>query len=252
MEDGVRDVVLLHGWGADGSVWKDMAERLAARHRPHAPELPGYGAHSAGSADSLEQIAVVMARAAPSRCHVVGWSLGGQVALAWARREPRQVERLALIATTPCFARRPDWPHAVAPELLAEFRSAVGSDKDGALQRFVSLQAKGDENARLVLRRLRDGLVAGGETARPALERGLQILLEGDLRESLGAIRQPTLVIHGDRDAVVPLAAGEYLSRRLPAARLLALRGAAHAPFLSDPTGVAAALEAFFLDSDPI
>ena len=228
-----------------------MAERLAPRHRPHAPQLPGYGSVSGGAADSLEEIAAAMAQAAPPRCHVVGWSLGGQVALAWARREPRQVERLALIATTPCFVRRPDWPHAVGEELLAEFRSALAEDRAATLQRFASLQAKGDQNARLVSRHLRAGLAAGGEMDRPALERGLRILLESDLRESLGAIRQPTLVVHGDRDAVAPLAAGEYLSRQLPGARLLALRGAAHAPFLSNPPGVAAALQAFFLETSP-
>ncbi|MGH8700320.1 MAG: alpha/beta fold hydrolase, partial [Burkholderiales bacterium] len=79
-----------------------------------------------------------------------------------------------------------------------------------------------------------------------ALAGGLRILIETDLRDALGSIRQPVLVMHGDRDSLAPLAAGEYLSRRLVNARFLVLRGAAHAPFLSQPEETSAAVREFF------
>jgi pimeloyl-[acyl-carrier protein] methyl ester esterase len=53
-------------------------------------------------------------------------------------------------------------------------------------------------------------------------------------------------VVHGARDRLVPLAAGEYLSRNLPAARLEVMRGAAHAPFVSRARETAQVLEVFF------
>ncbi|MGH6693250.1 MAG: alpha/beta fold hydrolase, partial [Gammaproteobacteria bacterium] len=105
-------VVLLHGWGSDAGVWDDLAGRLGPQLRVHVPDLPGYGAAPAGARYTLEAMADTVARGAPRRCQVVGWSLGGEVALAWALRAPRQVRRLALIGATPCFASRPGWPCA--------------------------------------------------------------------------------------------------------------------------------------------
>jgi pimeloyl-[acyl-carrier protein] methyl ester esterase len=245
-KNDVRDVVFLHGWGSGAAVWQDLAAHLAPHGVAHAPDLPGYGAAPACVPYTLEGIAAAVARSAPARCYVVGWSLGGQVALAWAKSAPRQVVRLALIATTPCFTQRADWPHAVTAEALTGFSRGLAAERAGTLRRFMSLQAQGDEKAKQVARQLRAAHAAREEPAPEALEGGLRILSETDMREALGSIRQPVLVVHGDRDSLVPLAAGEYLSRRLFNARFLVLRGAGHAPFLSKPEETSAALREFF------
>ena len=245
----VRDVVLLHGWGSNAGVWTDLAAQLAPRYRVHACALPGYGSSPVCSPYTLGAIAGVVARAAPARCQVVGWSLGGLVTLAWARVAPQQVVRLALIAATPSFAQRADWPHAIEGKVLAGFSRALVTDRADTLQRFVSLQARGDDRARGVARRLRAVLAAGGDPEAAALEGGLEILVATDLREELGSIKQRTLVLHGDRDELVPLAAAEHLGRRLPAGRIVVLRGTAHAPFLSQPRATAAVLQEFLSEA---
>jgi len=241
----VRDVVFLHGWGSGAAVWREMAAHLAPSRVAHAPDLPGYGTAAACAPYTLAGIAAAVARSAPKRCHVVGWSLGGQVALAWARSAPQQVARIVLIAATPCFARRAGWPHAITARALAGFSKGLATERAGTLRRFVSLQAQGDEKARQVARQLRAAHAARDRPAPEALEGGLRILSETDMRDALGSIRQPVLVVHGDRDSLVPLAAGEYLSRRLFDARFLVLRGAGHAPFLSKPEETSAALRKF-------
>jgi pimeloyl-[acyl-carrier protein] methyl ester esterase len=151
-----------------------------------------------------------------------------------------------LIAATPCFERRAGWPHAITTEALAGFSMGLAAERAGTLRRFMSLQAQGDEKARQVARRLRAAHAARDGPALETLEGGLRILSETDMRDALGSIRQPVLVVHGDRDSLVPLEAGEYLSRRLFNARFLVLRGAGHAPFLSKPEETWAALLEFF------
>jgi pimeloyl-[acyl-carrier protein] methyl ester esterase len=245
-KNDIRDVVFLHGWGSGAAVWGEIAAHLAPRAVAHAPDLPGYGAAPACVPYTLEGITAAVARSAPPLCHVVGWSLGGQVALAWARSAPQQVARIALIAASPCFARRAGWPHAIAAEALAGFSRALAAERGGTLQRFISLQAQGDEKAGQVARQLRAAYAAHEGPAPEALEGGLRILSETDMRDALSSIRQPVMVVHGDRDSLVPLAAGEYLSRRLFDARFLVLRGAGHAPFLSKPEETSAALLEFF------
>lgn len=240
------DVVLLHGWSMHGGIWSKLARAFAPRYRVHAVDLPGHGASPACNPYALERIASELASQMPQPCAVCGWSLGGQVALAWAHGAPRQVKRLALIATTPCFARRADWPHAVEARVLHEFAHALAADYDGALKRFLALQARGDARAGLVNRRLRECFLARGRPATQVLQQGLEILLGADLRSQLYAITQPTLVVHGDRDGLTPLAAGEYLSRMLPNARLEVVNGAAHAPFVACAGEVSALLVDFF------
>lgn len=240
------DLVLLHGWGMHAGIWKELARELSLHFRVHAVDLPGYGQSATCDPCTLEHMAAALARQMPQRCLVCGWSLGGQVALTWAGIAPRQVARLALIATTPCFSRRADWPHAVAADVLHDFAAALKTDYAGTLKRFLSLQALGDAQARQVTQRLRESLFARSAPAARTLSQGLEILLQADLRGRLSTVAQPTLVLHGDRDTLTPPAAGEYLSRNLPNARLVKLRGAAHAPFVSDAQGVNALLKKFF------
>lgn len=240
------DVVLLHGWGMHGGIWSELTRTLAPRFRVHAVDLPGYGASPACKPYALERIASELALQMPKPCAVCGWSLGGQVALAWAGDAPRQVKRLALIATTPCFVRRDDWPHAVEAHVLHEFARELAANYDSTLRRFLSLQARGDAKAGQVARRLRETLLARGRPGTRVLQHGLEILLGTDLRLELHAIMQPALVVHGDCDVLTPPAAGEHLSRMLPNARLEVMRGAAHAPFVSNPDDVGALLVDFF------
>jgi len=72
------------------------------------------------------------------------------------------------------------------------------------------------------------------------------MLSRTDLRPALDSIAQPTLVMHGDRDAITPLAAGRYLAQALPNARIVIMEGAAHVPFASEPHRAQARLASFF------
>ncbi len=240
------DLVLLHGWGMHAGIWADLARELAPFFRVHAVDLPGYGESAACDAFTLDHAAALLARQMPQRCLVCGWSLGGQVALVWAALAPHQVARLALIATTPCFTQRSDWPHAMEVNVLRDFEQALQADYAGTLKRFLSLQAQGDAQSKQVALRLKTSLSARDAPDPGALEQGLAILRDADLRARLSTVAQPTLIVHGDSDTLTPLAAGEYLSRSLPNARLATLPGAAHAPFLSDVKTVAGLLKRFF------
>lgn len=240
------DLVLLHGWGMHAGIWVGLARELSLFFRVHAVDLPGYGGSASCNPCTLDDMAALLAQQMPQRCLVCGWSLGGQVALAWAARAPQQVARLALIATTPCFTQRADWPHAMEADVVRDFAEGLSTDYAATLKRFLSLQARGDAQAKQVVQQLKSSLLGRAAPDSAVLGQGLEILLNADLRERLGAISQPALVVHGDHDMLTPPAAGEYLSRGLPNARLVRLHRAAHAPFVSDVKGTGALLKRFF------
>ncbi len=239
-------VVLLHGWASQPQVFRGLARALDKHFHVQLLPLPGYGDTAACTPYTLERIADTLAAAAPRHCSVMGWSLGAQVALTWAQRAPTQVRRLALVAATPRFTQQADWPHAVAPLLMRQFTSAIQRDLPGVLRRFVALQALGDVQRVRVAHRLRTALFTQALPAPAVLQAGLELLRLTDLRGVLASIQQPTLVLHGEKDAVTPCAAGAALSSALPHARFQAIAGAGHAPFLTAAAAVAVLLRDFF------
>jgi pimeloyl-[acyl-carrier protein] methyl ester esterase len=235
------DLVLLHGWGMNAGVWDDIAVQLAPQFRVHSVELPGHES-PACVPYTLDALARAMEGTCAPRATVCGWSLGGQIALRWALMHPEQVERLVLIASTPRFVRASDWNSGMDAAVFDAFAQELARDVDGALQRFAILQAHGDADARNVSRWLRACLSAR-DTA--ALAAGLQILKDTDLRADLPRVAQSVLIVHGERDTVVPLAAGEYMEHTLPQATLAVIGGAAHAPFVTQPQDVARRIAEF-------
>ena len=247
-------LVLLHGWAMHSGMWGSLVARLAPRFRLHAIDLPGHG-HSPGLAPwGLEAAVGAVDELVPhdeGPVAVLGWSLGGMLALSWAAAAPQRVGRLALIATTPSFIAREDWPQAMSAQTLARFGDELRVDYRLTLLRFLTLQMAGGDDARATLAALRTHLFARKPPSPAALEGALAVFEATDLRGMAPSIRQPTLVIAGDRDTLTPIAAGEWLARHLPHARLAAIAGAAHAPHLSHPDAVFTALRDFLDERAP-
>jgi pimeloyl-[acyl-carrier protein] methyl ester esterase len=229
-------LLLVHGWGMHGGMWGSVAEKLARQFRVLAVDLPGHG-HSAGNGSpfTLDDIVNELSAQFDEPIAVCGWSLGGQIALRWAARHPAQVSRLVLVASTPCFVRQADWPCAMAAETLAEFAGALQQNYALTLRRFLALQVRGSEQERELLAALRNALFSRGEPDLAALQGGLEILRDCDLRGALPDIAQPALVMAGERDTLTPPQASQYIAAKMPNARLATVSGAAHAPFMSHP-----------------
>jgi pimeloyl-[acyl-carrier protein] methyl ester esterase len=244
-----QQVVLLHGWASHPHVFRGLARTLEKTVRVQVMALPGHADAATCTPYTLERIADALAAAAPKQCSVIGWSLGAQVALTWAQRAPKQVQSLALIAATPCFTQQTGdqkaWPHATSPAVMRQFTSQIKRDCPSVLRRFVALQSLGDIHAVSVAHKLRTALFTNPLPSQAVLEAGLEILRAADLRAILPSIQQPTLILHGEHDAVTPCAAGEALSAALPHAQFHQIAGAGHAPFLSNPTAVATLLQDF-------
>jgi len=235
-------LALLHGWGLNLRVWDGLAAALGERFRVVTVDLPGHGRSDwlpdrsslASQAEQIHEAVSAIDRA----YSLIGWSLGGQIALRLAAAvQPGSVappvSRLTLIAATPRFSAAPDWPHGAAPERLQAQALGLRTDYHRTVGDFLELQVRGSAGGEAALAQLRGALFAHGEARPEALARGLELLRDTDLRPLLGVIAQPTLVIAGQYDRVTLPAASRALAEALPNARYAEIRRAAHAPFLS-------------------
>ena len=232
VDDAIGDVVLLHGWGTDSRVWQRLVPLLRPRCRVHLLDLPGFG----GNRDVnlwRDEPALLAALAAvlPATAHLVGWSLGGNVALAYARRYPLRVRSLSLIATNPAFVARDGWPCAMPEEIFAGFEQLLAAQPAKALQRFAQLQCHGDGHGRRLALCLRE--LPGGplQFDRGAVRDALEFLRRVDQRAYRA--QSAPLYILGEADALVPAS----VAAQLPCVRVLPQT--AHLPMLTQPQALA-------------
>ncbi|MEQ1673848.1 MAG: alpha/beta fold hydrolase, partial [Candidatus Nitrotoga sp.] len=204
-----------------GGMWGDAVHKLAQHFTVHCLDLPGHGASGNITPYNLDTLASSLSEHARKHFSgqiltVCGWSLGGQIALRWAKHMPQQVQRLILVTSTPCFVQRANWLCAMPRATFQAFEQDLQMSPERTLKRFISLQVRGSEQEQACLAHLRSSLLNFAQPDHSALRDGLAILRETDLRASLPHIKQSVLVIAGECDELIPALASEYLALHLP------------------------------------
>ena len=247
-DETAEDIVLIHGWGLHAIVFDDIVPALLARFRVTVVDLPGMGQSPLPNdpytlAFLADQVASVM----PARAHLLGWSLGGLVALQLALAYPGRVRSVVTVATTPRFTASTDWPAAMKPDIFDAFEQMCREDYEGTLVRFLALNCKGSETMRTDVARLKEILYFCGLPAQRALREGLAILRDTDLRDRLAKLAMPSRMIFGERDNIVPAAAMAAIEPLLNGQGDTALiEQVAHVPFLSAPDTFTQAVYDFY------
>jgi pimeloyl-[acyl-carrier protein] methyl ester esterase len=239
-----RPVLLVHGWGASGRSLDALAARLSGRARVVVVDLPGHGrsppSPAAGTIEAMgERVAALVRERGLSRAIVGGWSLGAMVAVSAADRLGDDAAGLLLLSATPRFAAGDGWEAGLPAEQVDGLAARLRISPAKALARFfgaclVDGELPADARAAALAILLSEPPDPGSARA------GLAALAAGDLRPLLSRAA-PALLVHGDRDAIVPPGASEAMARAMPAAHRVLLPGVGHAPQLSRPGEVAAA-----------
>jgi pimeloyl-[acyl-carrier protein] methyl ester esterase len=247
--DTAEDLVLLHGWGLHSIAWDSVVPALLEHFRVTVIDLPGMGQSPLPNGDyDLDFVADQIRRVLPEYCHLLGWSLGGLVALKIALDEPERVQSVATVATTPRFTASDDWPTAMKPDILAKFAELMEEDYEGTLVRFLALNCKGSATMRADVELLKEILYFCGLPAQRALRGGLEILRDTDLRAELPDLQPPALMLFGENDNLVPAAVMGEIEQLAPGIQLALLRDVAHVPFVSTPDLFSRALLDFYRD----
>ncbi len=225
--------VFIHGWGQSAQTWHGQMEFFGARHQVLAINLPGHGGASDVPLEAWDQALLAKLPAKP--VVLVGWSLGGMLALRLATAHAARLAGMVLLSTTPSFRLRPGWKHACADEVFERFQESLELNAPRLLDRFFALMLQGDElDRKQFVSIVRSAVDRRQPASMAGLRCGLQLLDELDLRAALPDISLPTLVVHGQADAVAPVGAAQYLAGQMSAATLNIMQ-AGHAPHLTQP-----------------
>jgi len=225
-------LVFLHGWGQSAQIWHGQRQHFSPDWPISMPNLPGHG----GTADApaSEWAETLLASLPEEPSILVGWSLGGMMAMQMAAAFPQRIAGLVLVSTTPCFRSKFGWEHGCPDAVFRNFESGVKENLAKAMSRFFALMLHGDDLTRPEYNAIaRAAVDRTHPVSADGLRQGLSLLGDLDLRDLLNGIKAPCLIMHGDQDAVVPPAAGEYLASHISGAAFEPFEGCGHALFLT-------------------
>ncbi len=240
------DLVLLHGWGLNGAVWQEIVPLLQPYYRLHLVDLPGFG-YSRDIVmpdNNLQAWSETVLAALPERFDLLGWSMGGLIALRMALDHPARINRLILTGSSPCFLQQESWP-GIHPDVLSGFNHSLQQNTRKTIERFLAIQSMGSESVKEDVRRLKAWLQLRPEADPVALSAGLHLLESVDLRPELSSLRCPVLGLYGRLDSLVPAAAVPRIDALMADSRAVIFPQAAHAPFIFHPQLFTEALRQF-------
>lgn len=163
------------------------------------------------------------------RAHVVGLSMGGMIAQLMALQHPERVQGLTLVMTS---SNNPRLPQPTLGMQLRLIKRPRGFDRRSLIEHGIRtwqlLASPRNVPTQQELEPFVTSLVERAITPRGYVRQLLAVLASGPRHRQLGAIRQPTLVIHGLDDPLIPKAAGEELARLIPGAELMLVPNMGH------------------------
>jgi len=234
-------VVLLHGFTHTGASWDPVVEALGESYLAIAPDIRGHGAAWNSTPVSLEAVLDDLAAIAPEPFTLVGYSMGGRIALHAALAQPERIARMVLIGASP----------GIADPAERDARRAADDALADEIERL-SIEAFAERWARTPVLAGQPAAVAAAVHAdrlrnRPAgLARALRGLGTGALSslwERLGEIRIPVALVVGERDAKFTAIAAE-MAQALPAAEVVGIPDTGHAVHLEAPRRAAQVISA--------
>jgi len=241
-------VMLIHGVGADGTSWDEIAADLALSFRVLRLDLRGHGrsGHIEGALtldDFVDDVLDVLDACAVADADIVGFSLGGMIAQRIALRHPARVRRLVLLSAV--AGRTAEERERVQARLTILREQGIGAITAAAQERWFTAGFIA-RHPEVVESRMRQLL----ENHAPSYAEAYTVFSTSDLGDRLRGIRAPTLVVTGEHDVGSNTRMARFMHAQIAGSWLEILPGLRHSILVEAP-GLVAKLVRDFLGEVP-
>ena len=232
-------LVLIHGYPLDHTTWEDVAPLLENDFDLILPDLRGFGQSSGVEstytvADLASDIAGLLDHLKIEKAFIAGHSMGGYVALAFARAYSQRLVGLGMISSQ-VLADPPDRKEGRYKTVAEVGERGVGQVAESMAPKLSAIRRVQTFARDLISRQKAAGVIGA-----------LKAMAERpDSNDVLAAIKTPVVIVHGDADALIPVERGREMKETVPGADYVELSGVGHMPMMENPQAVAGALKSF-------
>lgn len=230
-------LVLIHGYPLDHSIWSDVVPLLENDFDLILPDVRGFGESATvetpySMTDIAADLAAILDSIGIQKAAFAGHSMGGYVALAFAKAFPDRVSGLSLVSSQAMG----DTPER--KEGRYKTAADVSEKGVGIVAAAMTDKLSPDQRVRDVVRSLI------GKQSISGVAGALKAMAEReDLTAFLASFKLPLVLIHGDADELIPVDRAREIKTLVPAAHLVELLGAGHMPMMEQPERTADALQ---------
>lgn len=230
-------LLFVHGLGASAERWEFVAPMFERRYRLIIPDLIGYGRSDKPVVDYTPDFFVSFVKSllgllGVERAHLVGSSMGGQVAALFAAENAGRVGSLVLVSPSGMM-------RDTTPALNRYIMAALYPGRDRAREAFAEMSASTEASPEIVdsfIERMNE------PNAKMAFMSTLLGLKNSSLDGRLGGIAAPTLLVWGSKDPVIPIGHARQFVSAIPRCRFYRMESSGHTPFVDSPAKFARAV----------
>jgi (E)-2-((N-methylformamido)methylene)succinate hydrolase len=236
-------VMLIHGVGADGTSWDQIADILAPEFRTIRLDLRGHGrsGHIEGALtldDFVRDVADVLDACVISAAHIVGFSLGGMIAQGIALQRAARVRRLVLLSAV--AGRTTEERERVQARLAILRKDGIAAITGAAQERWFTPEfiARNSDLVQQRMRQLQENHASSYAAA-------YTVFSTSDLGDKLHAINAPALVVTGEHDVGSNTRMARFMHAQIKGSVLEILPGLRHSILVEVPEQVASLIRNF-------
>jgi len=236
--NGPKNILLLHGWGSNYTLFDKIIKFLSQKHTVYALDLPGFGSSDLPSnpwnVDDYTKLVIEFIKLMKiDKLSLLGHSFGGRIIIKLnnINNLSFEIEKNILIDSA---GIKPKQKRTLKNTIYKILKKVVGN----------KLVKKLFPNAIEKIKRKFGS--ADYRSAVPVMRDTLVKVVNEDLKDYLPNMKRPTLLIWGTNDTATPLEDAMLMGKLIPDAGLVKIEGAGHYSFLEKPQLVNSVLEAFF------
>ncbi len=218
-------LLFIPGWGTTKTIWNYQLKYFRQSYRTLAISLEA-GCMKAHTEHLLE----IIKKSKLSSINLVGWSMGGMIAINFAFQYPEYVKKLVLVSAPAKFVASKDYDAGISHAVMQSFINKFRKSPVRMLSNFVSLVLKNADFKKEDLNLIKQ---SSRMSDKNTTLQNLLLLRDCDLRDKLNSIKVPTLIIHGKMDMVCPYACADYLHSKIKNSVLHTFERAGHVPFIT-------------------
>jgi pimeloyl-ACP methyl ester carboxylesterase len=233
-------VILIHGWPLSDAMYEYQYSALMKNgYRAIGVTLRGFGQsdkpYGKFNYDVFaDDIKVVLEELQIDNAVLGGFSFGGATVIRFISKfKSEHVSKLALFgAAAPCEVRRDDFPYGLPREILNNLIELNSANRPQLIEEFGKLFAASET---ALPKNISDWLAGiQFQSSQYAMDQGLHMIRDSDLRADLENITIPTAIFHGKLDKLCPFELAEQLHKGIANSKLIAFENSGHALFLEE------------------